>query len=211
NDQARAAEMTSERDQILTSYFGLFNKKDDLSINNFRFHPDYRIDMILWRECIGVITDTYYFKPNVAYQILDGLAVDLSAIYSRAMFKESTPGYDSDLGLEFDLGLHYTSHDNFHFGLFGGLLFPFAGMDNLGSDYQPDIVYSTDNEYYDRFRNDEKKDWTPESFFKDDLAKGTSQYLYDPANARDAESIEAKQDYSATTAFRLQAMFAVTF
>ncbi|GAB4298171.1 MAG: hypothetical protein Kow0090_13560 [Myxococcota bacterium] len=194
-EQMKLTALKDEFDSTFQSYYGLFNKKDDLTINNFRFHPDYRVDLILWREVIGLITDAYYFKPSIAYQLFEGFSADLAAIYSRAMFKESTPGYDHDLGLEFDLGLYYVSHDNFHFGLQFGLLFPFAGMDNLGANYQPDIVYAEDS--FDGF--------------KKDIESQRQDYIYDPASARNPDDVEAFQDYNATTAFRLRFLVAVTF
>ncbi len=39
----------------------------DNTIDNFRFHPDYRIDQILFREIIGTITDAaIYLRPHAA-------------------------------------------------------------------------------------------------------------------------------------------------
>ena len=38
----------------------------DATIDNFRFHPDYHVDLILWRRIIGQVTDAIYVKPTVA-------------------------------------------------------------------------------------------------------------------------------------------------
>jgi len=106
----------------------------DRNITNFRFNPDYRIDMILWREVIGQLTDAWYIKPSVDYTIVEGFNAGLDIIYSQAIYDESTPGDGKALGLEFDLHLRYESEDNFIAGFDYGFLIPFSGMDNLGAD-----------------------------------------------------------------------------
>jgi uncharacterized protein (TIGR04551 family) len=116
------------------------SEKYDTSINNFRMNQAYRIDLILWREIIGQITDAIYFKPSVQYNVTTSFALRLDAIYSRAMFKESTPGYNSNLGLEFDVSAMYASDDGFNVMLQYGILLPFAGLDNLGTLYRPDFT-----------------------------------------------------------------------
>lgn len=106
----------------------------DRNITNFRFNPDYRIDMILWREVIGQLTDAWYVKPSVDYTIVEGLNAGLDIIYSQAIYDESTPGDGRSLGLEFDIHLRYESEDNFIAGFDYGLLVPFSGMNNLGAN-----------------------------------------------------------------------------
>jgi uncharacterized protein (TIGR04551 family) len=109
----------------------------DHNINNFRFHPGYNVDLILWRQIIGTVTDALYLKPSVQYNIFEGLGGKLSIVYSQALEKESTRGKKGPLGLEFDLDLFYFSSDNFHAGLSYGLLIPFSGMADLGDDELP--------------------------------------------------------------------------
>jgi uncharacterized protein (TIGR04551 family) len=104
---------------------------DDTEIGNFRFHPDYHVDLILFREIVGTVTDAMYFKPTVAYGPVMGLTFEASAIYSRAMEAASTPGGDASLGLETDLAVRYRSHDRFVLALEYGVLFPGAGFDNV--------------------------------------------------------------------------------
>jgi uncharacterized protein (TIGR04551 family) len=97
----------------------------DRSIRNFRFNPAYRVDMILWRRVLGQVTDAFYVKPKVRWDILPGLRLDFSLIYSQAMYSQSTPSAAQDslgnltnkgnapLGLEADTQLTYTSGDGF--------------------------------------------------------------------------------------------------
>jgi uncharacterized protein (TIGR04551 family) len=108
-------------------------KVDDSYITNFRFNPDYRIDLILWREVIGMFTDAWYVKPSIEYLITEGFGAGLEIIYSQAMFQESPSGNSRPLGIEFDMHLFYSSEDGFIAGIDYGVLVPFSGMDNLGA------------------------------------------------------------------------------
>ncbi len=106
----------------------------DRSIRNFRFNPGYRVDLILWREIIGQVTDALYFKPSVRWDILSGLALDASVIYSQAIFSQSTPSASetgngqSPLGLELDTKLSYRGDEGFNAWLEYGVLQPLDGM-----------------------------------------------------------------------------------
>jgi uncharacterized protein (TIGR04551 family) len=64
----------------------------DNEITNFRFNRDYRVDMILYREILGGVTDSIYFKPRAKYRITQGFEAFASVIYSRTLFKDSAPG-----------------------------------------------------------------------------------------------------------------------
>ena len=114
----------------------------DSQIKNFRFNRDYRVDSILFREILGGVTDSLYVKPTLRYRITDGLFVFGSALYSRAIFPESTPSAryvtdsagnvtvqaDANLGIELSAGARYETED----GLFGqvsyGVVFPLGGL-----------------------------------------------------------------------------------
>ena len=87
------------------------------------------MDLILFRDVIGGITDAMYAKPHFAYQVNPSLALDGSLIYSRAVFRESTPGDANDLGIEMDLGLRLELKNRFGIHLDYGLLLPLDGMD----------------------------------------------------------------------------------
>lgn len=110
----------------------------DNHIRNFRFNRDYRVDMILYRELLGTVTDSIYFKPMVNYRIADGLNAFGSLIYSRAIYGESTPSFqilpdgtqkwDQNLGVEINLGARYETEDGFFGQLMWGILFPLGGF-----------------------------------------------------------------------------------
>lgn len=110
----------------------------DSSIKNFRFNKDYRIDLILWRELLGGITDAFYFKPSINYEVADGFNLFGAIIYSRSIFAESTPSMTSNsLGLELNVGARYETEDGFFAQLAYGILFPLAGLQNLNTGALP--------------------------------------------------------------------------
>jgi len=106
----------------------------DNTVQNFRFHPDYRIDRILFREIIGTVTDAVYVRPHLAGDVFRftsaRLRASLFSVFSFAVNPESTPGEKQALGVELDPGLQYESRDGFVFGLEQATLFPLAGLDN---------------------------------------------------------------------------------
>lgn len=112
----------------------------DHQVRNFRFNRDYRVDEILFREILGGITDAVYLKPTLRYTVADGFELSAAAIYSRAVYAESTPsGTDNALGLELDLGVRYQTEDGFFAGLTYAVLFPFSGLNPSNNPNQPSL------------------------------------------------------------------------
>jgi uncharacterized protein (TIGR04551 family) len=99
------------------------------TIRSFRFNPDYRIDMILWREILGNVTGAIYAKPSIAYDITEGFKVFGAVIYSRAVFARETPSTTNpNLGVELNLGIRYETEDGFFAQAAWGVLFPLGGL-----------------------------------------------------------------------------------
>ena len=115
----------------------------DTTVQNFRFHPDYRIDRILFREIIGTVTDAVYVRPHGRVEIFrvgkGKLEAEVALVASWAVNAESAPGRKHMLGIEIDPTLHYQSADGFDFALEQATLFPQSGLDNpeLGMSAQP--------------------------------------------------------------------------
>jgi len=117
-------------------------------ISTFAFHPDYRVDLIFFRNILSRIEGAYYFKPKVDYDFIrhaDGekLGGGVAGIWSRASDFVQTPGHHSDLGVELDAELYYQSKDGslnddlnkiggFYAMLQYGVFFPLAGLNYLG-------------------------------------------------------------------------------
>lgn len=102
--------------------------------DNFRFHPDYHVDRILFREVIGTVTDAGYVRPHVTWRFLDlgagRFSLGVAAIASFAVEPTSAPGGASPLGVEVDPTFVYESRDGFMLALDYAALFPLEGLDN---------------------------------------------------------------------------------
>ncbi len=115
----------------------------DLEIHNFRFHPDYRVDRILFREIIGTVTDAAYVRPHLRLRLFDfgtsRLEAALAGIASWAVYPSSTPGGERFLGFEIDPTLAYLSDHGFVAAVEHAAFFPGPAFDNpdLGLEAQP--------------------------------------------------------------------------
>jgi len=106
----------------------------DRTVDNFRFHPDYRIDRILFRELVGTVTDAWYLRPHARVDVMrlrtGTVRASLAAIASWAIQASSTPGGKTPLGLELDPTLAFQSNDGFAVAVEGGLFFPGSAFNN---------------------------------------------------------------------------------
>ncbi|HEY3353759.1 MAG TPA: TIGR04551 family protein [Polyangia bacterium] len=95
------------------------------------FNPDYHVDEILWRRIYGTVSNATYFKPSIAYDIVESFGGRLDVIYSLANKPVATPGNSINYGLEIDVNLGYHNDDEgFFAGVTYGVLFPFAALDH---------------------------------------------------------------------------------
>ncbi len=117
------------------------NPPGDRTVDNFRFHPDFHIDQILFREIIGTITDAIYVRPHVRAALVEigssRLEAGLAAIASWAVEPTSTPSGQRMLGIELDPELRYASRDGFAATLDYGVLFPGGAFDNTNLKARP--------------------------------------------------------------------------
>ena len=106
----------------------------DLRVDNFRFHPDFHIDRILFREIIGTVTDAIYVRPHARVRLLDlgtsRLELSVAVIASWAHRPSSTLSGERALGVEIDPTLTYSTDNGFLVSLEYAALFPLAGLDN---------------------------------------------------------------------------------
>ena len=110
------------------------NVPRDVRVDNFRFHPNYRVDRILFAEILGTVTDAIYLRPWLRVNLFEAgsgaLAARLAATISRALYSESTPGGDPWLGVEVHPSLGWESKDGFDALFEYAVLFPLGGLDN---------------------------------------------------------------------------------
>jgi hypothetical protein len=86
------------------------------------------VDLILFREILGTVTDAFYVKPHIGYNVTDNLGARADLIYSQAVIPSSTPGQVSPLGVEVDLTGFYGTEDGFTFMAQYGFLLPLGGF-----------------------------------------------------------------------------------
>ena len=123
---------------------------DDTTFNKFFFDFDYNVDLILFRELYGTITNAMYFKPSLEYDINSKIRAKAWPVISFAHKPIATPGNQSGLGVELDADVSY--HDDasgFSAGFAYGVLFPLGGMNHPthdpGTDGGPGFGYGPDN------------------------------------------------------------------
>ncbi len=114
----------------------------DTTVDNFRFSPDYHIDLILWRHIIGTVSDAFYARQSARWKPVRGLWLDLALISSFAMESASTLSGERPLGVELDAAVGYRLEPGFVFQLAYGALFPLSGFRNLGLGLDPEPAHT---------------------------------------------------------------------
>jgi uncharacterized protein (TIGR04551 family) len=120
--------------------------------STFGFHPDYRVDLIFFRNILSRVEGAYYFRPSVDYDVIhkangEKFGGGLAFLWDRASEFIQTPGHHRDLGLEADVQIYYQSKDGslnddpnkiggFYTSLQYGVFFPLAGLNYLPGETQ---------------------------------------------------------------------------
>lgn len=127
----------------------------DHDVTNFKFDPSYNIDLILWREVLGTVTNAAYIKPHVSYYLTKDIGVRGDVIYSHAIFKDSTTGLENPIGLELDGTAFYGTDDGFFVMGQAGVLFPFGALNHARDPGNADqgIQFSNGTRVNERFLN----------------------------------------------------------
>jgi uncharacterized protein (TIGR04551 family) len=122
--------------------FDITSASPDTTIDNFRFHPNYRVDLILFRRIIGMVTDAAYFRPMLRYRIGPMVTFEGAVIASMAVFSSSTPGGANPLGIEADVALNYEQEWGFFARAEYGLLLPLAGFADAARGVSPSPAHA---------------------------------------------------------------------
>lgn len=104
----------------------------DDTMNQFIFDQDYKIDLILFRELLGAVTNAIYGRPSFEYDITERIRMRIQNVTSFAHRRVSTPGNGLMYGIEMDGDLEYHN-DGFSAGMAYGVLFPLGAMDHPSS------------------------------------------------------------------------------
>jgi uncharacterized protein (TIGR04551 family) len=111
----------------------------DSTANAFRFDFDYEVDLILFRELLGTVTNATYVKPTLSYQVTKAIKLQTQSVVSFANKPVATPGNGNMYGVEFDGDVGYEN-EGFFAGLSAGVLFPLGAM-----DHPAELGYTGDN------------------------------------------------------------------
>jgi len=124
------------------NYRGVKMFPEDLSAfrtnSMFRFDPNYRVDLIFFREIMGTVYNAGYVKPHITYHILNELSARLDIIYAFAMEPVATPGNNPHYGVEFDLDIEYRLPESgFFVGVAYGVFIPLGALHWPSGIYDP--------------------------------------------------------------------------
>jgi uncharacterized protein (TIGR04551 family) len=113
----------------------------DMTIDNFRFSPDYHVDLILWRRILGQVTDAVYVRPSLRVgpfgSVDHHIVLEASVIDSNALYATTPPGQTAHLGAEVDLSARYRYERGFEVWLSYGVFVPGEGFRNLQLKLEP--------------------------------------------------------------------------
>jgi uncharacterized protein (TIGR04551 family) len=104
---------------------------NDTKLQQFIFDPNYHVDLILFRELLGSVSNAIYGKGSFTYDLSSKFQVRGAGILSAAHRKEATPGNSDLYGVEFDADVGYHN-GGFFAGLSYGLYLPMGAMDHPG-------------------------------------------------------------------------------
>lgn len=137
-------------DGLVPGLNGMQPQNGDNTISTFRFHPGYRVDMILNRHILSRVQGSYYIKPTVQYDFFreaNGMRLGgrAEAIWTRASQFMQTPGHQPDLGIELNATAYYQAKDGslnddpsklggFFAMIQYGVLFPMGGLGYLSNE-----------------------------------------------------------------------------
>ena len=104
------------------------------SMGNFRFNPAYNIDLLLFREILGTVSNAAYFKPWAAFYFFNHFSARVDVEYALAMRKQGTLGDKFSYGVEIDGSMRYHDAREPIFVQFQyGVMFPLPGFNRLGA------------------------------------------------------------------------------
>ena len=105
---------------------------DDNVLSNFRFNRAYFVDLLMFREILGTVSNATYFKPWAAFYFFDNFSARVDAGYALAMNRRSTLGNKFSYGIELDGAMRYhDTREPIFFQFQYGVLFPLPGFNRI--------------------------------------------------------------------------------
>jgi len=122
------------------------NVRNNRVVTSYMFNRDYRLDLILFRQVLGGVTNAVYFKPWVATDILQmegaTLTARFDALYALAANPEGTPGDGQHWGVELDGRVTLKLDSGLTAELGVGVLLPLDALDNALTGESPDPAFA---------------------------------------------------------------------
>ena len=116
------------------------------TISSFWFHRDYHVDLLLFRQVIGTVTNAIYVRPWVAYTLLETESVELGArfdaLYAAAMNPEGTPGKGQHWGVELDASAWLDLPHGFGLSMHTGALIPLDALNDRLTMQSPSVAFA---------------------------------------------------------------------
>ncbi|MCO4760998.1 MAG: hypothetical protein KC502_05805 [Myxococcales bacterium] len=109
-------------------------------LTGMKFHKNFRVDNLLFRDVIGAVTNAWYVKPTFSinaspfYSSTSLLGADLSVMFAGALNPEGTPGNGSTLGTEFELRAFIGNKSSYLTSLSFSYLLPGDALDVIGPE-----------------------------------------------------------------------------
>ena len=120
--------------------------RNNETISSFWFHRDYHVDLLLFRQVIGTVTNALYVRPWVAYTLLQTESFELGArfdaLYAAAMNPEGTPGKGEHWGVELDASLWLDMPHGFGLAIHTGLLLPLDALNDRVTGLAPGVAFA---------------------------------------------------------------------
>lgn len=105
------------------------NQNDNNRYSQFRFNPSYNVDLLLFREILGTVSNAAYFKPWAAFYFFDNFSARADIEYALAASRQSTLGNRFSYGIELDAAARYhDAREPIFFQLQYGVLFPLGAF-----------------------------------------------------------------------------------
>ncbi len=102
------------------------------TVTNFRFNPAYNLDLLLFREILGTVSNAAYFKPWAAFYFFNHFSARVDVEYALAARRQATLGNRFSYGVELDGSVRYhDAREPIFVQLQYGVMFPLPAFNRL--------------------------------------------------------------------------------
>jgi uncharacterized protein (TIGR04551 family) len=107
----------------------------DGTLTAFRFNPAYNVDLLLFREILGTVSNAAYFKPWAAFYFFEHFSARVDVEYAFAPRRSSTLGNKYSYGVEIDGAARYhDAREPIFFQVQYGVMFPTGAFNRINEN-----------------------------------------------------------------------------